>query len=597
MFAFYCVPCPLQFYSLNKSTLIDNRHNNVNCQHCPPGGKCQEGVIKARDNFWGILNNKTNLIEFFMLPNGYGCVGKQCQFYYSCAKNRKGTLCGECDDGYSESMYSPRCIANKNCQIKKFWISALVLVILYVLFFLYKKEIISILKTSVLSLSNPFLSNRKDEDSFHQDLLSNDGYILQDDIMDHIPENETRDEEFIKEQQGQNFFAGFLKVAFYFYQIEKLSRSYEDEIKNNVIQGLKTTISSFFNFHFLAGSGSMCCPSLHTTPMTKVLTKALLLSVMFVVFALAYLINRGFHHIKRCFIKDNGIERNEGLQFRERVLIVLFEAVLLSFALIAKTVFSLLTCVTVRNANVLHMQGNMTCYQPYQYAIIAIAFTWILPFCFLISLLPNSIHRKFIGNWSIFAACLFPLPFVLYLVVKVRTGMKSNDEESLVEDNVCKAILKNLTGSFKCISKHSMHWEGFLLFRRLILVSAYSFIKDPIYKSYAIQVIQILILVHHVSIQPFRSKVLNVLETISLTILVMISGMNSFTIFVYTHGIHEEGDYLLLLKVFSWIRLVAILFIPAVIGCIIALSVTVKVLVLLWTFFIFVIAKIFKQFF
>ena len=595
MFAFYCLPCPINHYSLNKSILIDIHQNDAKCRQCPPGGNCQSGVINARDNFWGHLNKTTKSINFFMLPNGYGCVQRQCQFYFSCAKNRKGTLCGECDDGYSESMYSPRCIANGYCQIKKFWIIALVLVIFYILFFLYKKEIISTLKTSALSLRSPSIWYRKEEDSYHQDLLSNDRYILQDDIVDHIPGNETSNEETIKDKQEQNFFAGILKVIFYFYQIEKLSRSYEDEIKNNLIQGLETTISSFFNFHFLAGSGSMSCPSHHATPVTKVLTKALLLSIMFMMFALAYLINRGFHHIKRCFIKDNGIERNEGIQFRERVLIALFEAVLLSYAFIAKTVFSLLTCVTVGNMNVLYMQGSITCYQPYQYAMIAVGFIWVLPFCLMIFLLPTSVHRQFIGKWSIFAACLFPVPYVLYLVVKVRTGMKSNDEELLVEDNVCKAILKNLTGSFKCISKHSMHWEGFLLFRRLTLVSAYSFIKDPIYKSYAIQVIQILILVHHVSIQPFRSKVLNVLETISLTILVMISGINSFTIFVYTHGIHEEGGYLLLLKVFSWIRLVAILFIPAVIGCIVVILVTVKVLLLIWTFFVFAIAKISKN--
>ena len=595
MFAFYCLPCPINHYSLNKSILIDVHQNDAKCRQCPSGGNCQSGVINARDNFWGHLNKTTKLIEFFMLPNGYGCVGQQCQFYYSCAKNRRGTLCGECKNGYSESMYSPRCIANRNCQIKKFWIIALVLVVFEIIFFLYKKEIISTLKTSVLSLRTPSLWYRKDEDSYHQDLLSNDRYILQDDIVNHIPENETRDEETIKDQQDQNFFAGIRKVIFYFYQIEKLSRSYEDEVKNNIIQGLKTTISSFFNFHFLAGSGSNSCPSVHATPVTKVLTKALLLSVMFVMFALAYLINKGFHYIKRCIVKESGTERNEGAQFRERVLIALFEAMLLSYALIAKTVFSLLTCVTVGNVNVLYMQGDIICYQSYQYAMIAVGFIWVLPFCFLIFLLPTSVHRQFIGKWSIFVACLFPLPFVLYLVVKVGTGMKSNDEESMVEDDVCKAILKNLTGSFKCISKHSMHWEGFLLIRRLILVSAYSFIKDPIYKSYTIQVIQILILVHHVSIQPFRSKALNVLETISLTILVMISGMNSFTIFVYTHGIHEEGDYLLLLKVFSWIRLVVILFIPAVIGCIVVVLITVKILLLICTFVVFVIAKICKK--
>eukprot|EP00112_Aurelia_sp_Birch-Aquarium-sp1_P021367 Seg5741.1 transcript_id=Seg5741.1/GoldUCD/mRNA.D3Y31 product="hypothetical protein" protein_id=Seg5741.1/GoldUCD/D3Y31 len=594
-FALYCIPCPINHYNLNKSILTSYARENARCERCPPGGKCQSGIIKARDNFWGQLNNKTNLIKFFMLPSGYGCKKSQCQSYYSCAANRKGILCGECEKSYSESMLSSRCIANRDCQVKKFWITAFVLVIAYILFFLYKKDLIMILKTKVLSFHVPSLSCKNEEDCIHEDMISNDQF--QDGYMEcnDVPENEMRNEEIINDEQDQNFFAGFLKIIFYFYQIEKLLISYEDEIKNNFIQGLKTTVSSFFNFHFLtgSGSGSMACPSLHATPVTNVLTRALLLLIMFGLLGLSYLVNKGFYLIKKAWKKDGNVQEHKG--FCDRVLMSAFEVVLLSYALIAKIVFSLLTCVSIGDVHVLYMQGNIRCYHTYQYALIAIGMTWVLPFCLLIFCLPTSIDREFIGRWSIFGACLFPMPFVVYLVMKLITGKQSNGEEPVVKDSVCKAILKNLTGSFKCISKQSMHWEGFYLLRRLILVSAYSFIKDPIYKSYTIQVIQILILVHHVNVKPFKSKVLNVLETISLSILVLISGMNSFAIFVYTHGIHEEGDYLMLLKVFAWIRLVAILFIPAVIGCIVAVLVTVKLLIVLCIICVFVVRKLIKK--
>ena len=42
----------------------------------------------------------------------------------------------------------------------------------------------------------------------------------------------------------------------------------------------------------------------------------------------------------------------------------------------------------------------------------------------------------------------------------------------------------------------------------------------------------------------------------------MISAMATFGNFVYTHGIHEEGGYLMLLKVFSWTRVVITLLLP-----------------------------------
>ena len=593
--ALYCTPCPLNHYSLNRSLFMNYSKNNARCVQCPPGGKCQSGIIKARDNFWGHLNSKTNLINFFMLPSGYGCQKSQCRAYNSCSANRKGILCGECENNYSESMYSSRCIAKRYCQVKKFWIIAFILVITYNIFFLYKKDIITILKAKVLSLHVPSLSCRNEEDSTDEDLISNDMFQYR--VMNDVPENEMRDEGIIRDQQDQNFFAGFLKVVFYFYQTEKLLISYEDEIKSNAIQGLSTTISSFFNFHFLAGSGSgsMSCPSLHATPLTKILTRALLLLIMLGLFGLSYLVNKGFHLIKKAWKKDRNVQETKGLRFSDRVLISAFEAALMSYALIAKTVFALLTCVSVGDVAVLYMQGNILCYQTYQYVMIAIGFTWVLPFCLLIFFLPTSIDRKFIGKWTIYGACLFPLPFVVYLLMKFINEKQLNHEELIVEDNVCKAILKNLSGSFKCIDKQSIHWEGVFLVRRLIIVSAYSFIKDPIYKSYTIQVIQILILVHHVNVRPFKSKLLNGLETVSLAMLVLISGMNSFATFVYTHGIHEGGDYLMLLKVFAWIRLVAILFIPAVIGCIVAVLITVKVLFVLFTFCVFIIKKLIKK--
>ena len=593
--ALYCVPCPLNHYNLNRSIFTKYSKNNAICEQCPPGGKCQSGIIKARDNFWGHLNNKTNLINFFMLPSGYGCQKNQCRAYYSCSANRKGILCGECENNYSESMYSSHCIANRYCQVKKFWIIAFLLVIAYNIFFLYKKDIIIFLKAKVLSFHLPSLSCRNEEDSTDEDLISNN--MFQYGLMNDDLENEVRDERIISDHQDQNFFAGFLKVVFYFYQIEKLLVSYEDEIKSNVAQGLRTTISSFFNFYFLAGSGSgsMSCPSLHATPVTKILTRAFLLLIMLGLFGLSYLVNRGFHLIKKAWRKNSNVQENKGLRFSDRVLISAFEAALMSYALIAKTVFSLLTCVSVGDVAVLYMQGNILCYQTYQYVMIAIGFTWVLPFCLLIFFLPTSIDRKFIGRWTIFGACLFPLPFVVYFAKKFINGKEVNHEESFVEDTVCKAILKNLAGSFKCVDKQSMHWEGVFLVRRLIIVSAYSFIKDPIYKSYTIQVIQILILVHHVNVRPFKSNVLNGLETVSLAMLVLISGMNSFATFVYTHGIHEEGNYLMLLEVFAWIRLVAILLIPAVIGCIVAVLITVKVLVVLFAVCVFIVRKLIER--
>ena len=563
LFAFYCLPCPLEHYSLNQSTItIFDKRNVGKCQKCPPGSKCQSGVIKARDGFWGHFNNKTKLIQFVPLMAGYGCGGKQCRSYCSCATNRRGTLCGLCDNGFSESMLSAKCIANKDCKVFEFWIIAFLLVGIYVMFFLYKNEIISfIYKRLVLSHLPSSIYGGKQ--SLQEGRISTDQYVKYDAIAACDSGKENEDEECPMDKSDSNCFAGFLKVVFYFYQIEPLLRSYENDTESKVIQDMKTTITSFFNFHFLAGSGSMSCSSHNATPLTKVVTRSTLLLIMLLMLGCADLLSMFFHHVKKPCLRDIDVQRSYRVLFTERVLLALFEAALLSYALIAKTVFSLLTCIRVGDANVLYMQGSEQCYQSWQYAMMVLGATWVIPFCLLIILLPMSIHRKFIGKWSIFIACLLPLPYVLNLIFKCRTYKQTLDEEHVAADNVCAAILKNLTGCFKCISKHSLQWEGIYLIRRLILISISTFVKDLIYKSYFILLIQILILLHHVNVKPFRSKMLNVLETISLTILIMISAMATFGNFAYTHGIHEEGNHLMLLKVFSWIRVVIVLLLPA----------------------------------
>ena len=150
LIVFVCDICPLNHYSLAASTSADQISNDVRCHRCPPGGICNLGIITAKENFWGYRKQfreirpdcclryrevKVDVIRFVQLPLGYGCRGTKCVDYNSCEVNRMGRLCAQCHEGYSESMVSTKCIPNEECYSKTFWVLAVVLCVVYLIFF------------------------------------------------------------------------------------------------------------------------------------------------------------------------------------------------------------------------------------------------------------------------------------------------------------------------------------------------------------------------------------------------------------------------------------------------------------------------------
>ena len=63
--------------------------------------------------------------------------------YGLCAKNRVGTLCGRCKEGYSELQQSTECVLNEQCGIVNNWTAVVLLLVfglLFVLFFMFEPD-------------------------------------------------------------------------------------------------------------------------------------------------------------------------------------------------------------------------------------------------------------------------------------------------------------------------------------------------------------------------------------------------------------------------------------------------------------------------
>ena len=61
-----CEQCPPKTYSIERGELIYNTSNNIKCQECPRGGDCDNGLVKAKPNFWGYSQKR----KVIFLPPG-----------------------------------------------------------------------------------------------------------------------------------------------------------------------------------------------------------------------------------------------------------------------------------------------------------------------------------------------------------------------------------------------------------------------------------------------------------------------------------------------------------------------------------------------
>ena len=142
--SYFCESCPRNKYSLDfgylnyslrftadtyYTLLVDGQHpkpaysgsyyyHDIVCKTCPYGGKCLQG-ISAVPNFWGYAT--PDGVRFQRCKQGYCCATSDCKGYNLCKAHRTGTLCGECEEGFSEAMFTTDCVPNDRCDPMVGW--------------------------------------------------------------------------------------------------------------------------------------------------------------------------------------------------------------------------------------------------------------------------------------------------------------------------------------------------------------------------------------------------------------------------------------------------------------------------------------------
>ena len=470
----YCDICPPNTYSLQKGHsvgLSDKKQRK--CQLCPYGATCLRG-IKAKANHWGYTVNSVNL-TFIPCPMGY-CLppnSSNLTIYNGCYGKRAGILCGNCTEDHSEELFGTRCRHDESCHDHLFWVFTAAYSVAFVLFLAFRGPLLSFFWRQIFWF-------RKDSES-----------------------------------QTAHFDDGYLKIVFYFYQVVELLLINDSEFLLSKLIPPLSAWFDLFNFQLRYFSERIGCPFPGLTPVRKELFLCLRVFTTMISCAVVFFIHKGITKI--------GGWRGPSLAL---YLAVLLEILLLGYERLADTALSLLHCVPIGSEQRLFLDGNVNCWQWWQFALLGYIIVFVAPFIIVLYLGSRSLYRKSLSVKEFLGACALPLPFLVRWVVQHIRGTRSQEDVHNPNGEEIKKVLYEPFRATKEGDPGAVYWESVLTGRRFVLVCLHSFIASPVYRLMCLEGACVLILVHHVIKRPYHSTRANVFEGLSLIALVAIATFN-----------------------------------------------------------------------
>lgn len=538
LFAFRCKPCQDLYYSVERgSQHVNGSKYWAKCYKCPYGASCN-GTIRAKANFWGMVQG--DRVEMVACPRGYCCDREPCLSYDTCRSHRTGTLCGRCEDGFSEGIGSTVCYPNEQCTSKSAWWPPFCVVAIFA-FFLFQQETLTKLgKCLLLNNEIPYrpqsqIQGEEDGDNEHDDEDEDESREISERFSDNVRLSLThQDHNRIEESESFNNTGGYIKVFFYFYQAVFLLRfssySSQSSFPNLVIE----FVLPFLNFQFSDEFSNCLIKDL--TPVGKAYFKN---SVGCCVLSLGLVSYLFYMLIRRCKFGSYNNTGFEARSFPVRLIGAVVQIILQSYVALTLLAVQLLHCVELDGHHVLHIDGNVVCYtEASQILMWLFSVFFIVSFPFVLIFGRRLLLSDYLTPGRFVFACFVPLPFLAYWGwLYWREGFgKDNGQVHVAERNHYKdKILYILQHPYKPPDPHAKrpvvehlieNWESVLILRRLALVLVVVFADSILLRAHLLFFLSLAILLLHVVIQPFVNKDVNQCEIVSLGVIVLFSGLD-----------------------------------------------------------------------
>ncbi|KAL9969735.1 hypothetical protein ACROYT_G021989 [Oculina patagonica] len=524
---FSCSTCKGNSYSLQRGRALGSQLvQGFQCLPCPFGANCTQNIF-AKMNFWGFKENiNPPTLRFTMCPESYCSPPRETNLlkYNGCQGNRSNELCGNCSDGYTETLYSTHCRPTHQCKDYWFWPVALIYVFLMAIYFTFKPPIVPWIKRQIL----------------------------------WFKENKLED-------QDNNYDKGYLKILFHFYQAANLllvSNSSEYLIKANLIE----PIVGLFNFKLL--SSRLICPFPGLTVVTKQLFSASHVFGTLLLICVSYFLHLRIQKF-----------RGQGVPSVGPYVGGILQTLLLGYTTLATVSFSLLRCVPIGSERRLFYDGNVVCFKWWQYILISFVCAFVVPFVFVLLWGSFKLYGGTLSVGKFMLACFFPLPALIYwlfVFFSHVTGYPVNGHSTpcQVSRNYLESVLYDSFNRPEDGRKLSLSWESIMIGRRLILVVLKSFVSDPSPRLLIMGHFCFLFLLHHVVAQPFRDGIANTVETISLLSIAVLASLNAFFASFLSLSVPLDADHFSSWwNVFQGVEIAILCFVPAVFGLLVVTAI------------------------
>ena len=376
------------------------------------------------------------------------------------------------------------------------------------------------------------------------------------------------------EANDEEHDAGYFKTIFYFYQVAEILMIKSPEAALHIVPFV-TPVIALFNFQVRTINGSIGCPF----PGFNVVTKELFLCLKFLATLLSIAMIYAIHRVISRF-------RHIPKPSLTLYLAVVLETLLLGYETLADTSLKLMHCVPVGLEWRLFIDGNIPCWQWWQYMQIVFILVFIIPLVLVLFWGSLMLSKDKLSAKEFLTSCAFPLPFLFIWLYRYVFKKPSLHEFRLFWGNTHDAeeIKKVLHDPFRppCGDDHgTLYWESVLTGRRFLLLTIGNFITDPLTRFICLDFACVVTLVHHLVSRPFRDRKANICEALSLMSLVAICTFNLAEVTLIAQGLEPTGPKENLFYALEWIEVALLGFLP-VIACILvvlaALSQVIRVL-------------------
>ena len=434
--------CPTDTYTFQAGSAVinGNKHyqnspynikynrSEVHCKVCPPGANCT-GPIKALPNYWGYKESKDDSVTMIRCPNGYCCTGNDaCDGINTCNINRTGNICGQCPNGLSEVLFSTECLSADSCVGAIALLYYTICAIIYVAFLASYKDLQKYAGTKIKDLYKRIKDQvclywKKNDNTNSDEHNEKPNEKIEVDIKNEKTDTDTQrrreksendgshDKNKVKDNKSDDS-TKYIQILFFYIQdavLFKINIPGQNYPKKGTIEKILSFSPKILTLTY--SKVIHTCFSYAETPVSKILFEMFFGIYLIFIIWLLYLILK----LTSKLLKKTS---NIWAKFKSCLLRAFILGMLFSYQNLVMGAFTLVRCVDVANIKVLHIEGDVQCYNWWQYLVMCYIIFFIIPVFLALSHFPHYIKEKYMSVKTFILSCLFPAPVIMYFLIK-----------------------------------------------------------------------------------------------------------------------------------------------------------------------------------